>query len=260
MLGLRRKGRIGMEAVRRQGVWGGAGFTLVELLVVIGIIAILIAMLLPALNKARQQAMRVSCASRMRQLSMMFQMYAHNNRGKLPFCNINGVGSINHTPSYGISPDMMPDKQYLGYRADLVKRSENSLYRCPAQPDDNDLYWYYGYAYSRYLFSYEPYETLLISAHRQPWKTAMLLDKGHSVIGASHGYPWVGSRFKTAADTDVDYLAYKLAAIRHGGTGTGSNPGGLNVAYLDGHVAWFPDFRQLPTDVRDPFWDYHLGH
>jgi prepilin-type N-terminal cleavage/methylation domain-containing protein len=55
------------------------GFTLVELLVVIGIISVLIAMLLPALNKARQAATKISCASRMRQLGMMFQMYVVDN-------------------------------------------------------------------------------------------------------------------------------------------------------------------------------------
>jgi prepilin-type N-terminal cleavage/methylation domain-containing protein len=59
------------------------GFTLVELLVVIGIIAILIAMLLPALNRAREQARRVRCLSNMRQLTIAWLNYAQAHKGKI---------------------------------------------------------------------------------------------------------------------------------------------------------------------------------
>ena len=60
------------------------GFTLVELLVVIGIIAILIAILLPALNRAKLKAQSVQCASNMRQLYMVCLMFAQDNAGHLP--------------------------------------------------------------------------------------------------------------------------------------------------------------------------------
>ncbi len=60
------------------------GFTLVELLVVIGIISVLIAILLPALSRAREEARRIACLSNLRQLGMGFYMYATENHGLYP--------------------------------------------------------------------------------------------------------------------------------------------------------------------------------
>src|SRR5438309_360989 len=59
-------------------------FTLVELLVVIAIITILLAILLPVLGRAREQARRVRCASNLRQITLAWMMYADNNQGMLP--------------------------------------------------------------------------------------------------------------------------------------------------------------------------------
>jgi prepilin-type N-terminal cleavage/methylation domain-containing protein len=63
---------------------GKFGFSLVELLVVIGLIAILIAMLLPVLRLARESAHRTKCAAQLRQIGYAFQMYANSNKGWLP--------------------------------------------------------------------------------------------------------------------------------------------------------------------------------
>jgi len=68
---------MGIGRVRR-------AFTLVELLVVIGIIALLITILLPSLNAARKKAQAIQCASNMRQIFLACQMFAQDNKGQLP--------------------------------------------------------------------------------------------------------------------------------------------------------------------------------
>ena len=61
-----------------------AAFTLVELLVVIGVIAILIGILLPTIARARESARRASCLSNLRQVGMAMRFYAHDNRDQVP--------------------------------------------------------------------------------------------------------------------------------------------------------------------------------
>lgn len=79
-------------------------FTLIELLVVIGIIAILAAMLLPALNKARDRAKAIACTNQLKQLGTAFVMYASDNDGWFSF-----------TSSYGWAVPLCP---YLGIKKD----------------------------------------------------------------------------------------------------------------------------------------------
>ena len=68
---------------RQQKLQGGEGFTLIELLVVVGIIALLVAMLLPALNQAREASNQIKCADNLRQLGFGCFEFAADYQGRL---------------------------------------------------------------------------------------------------------------------------------------------------------------------------------
>ena len=67
-------------------------FTLVELLVVIAVIALLVALAIPALSSARERARRTVCASNLRQIGLALEIYTAGNHGRLPWCD--GLPSI----------------------------------------------------------------------------------------------------------------------------------------------------------------------
>ncbi len=123
-----------------------AGFTLVELLVVIGIIAVLIGMLLPALNRAREQARRAVCLNNVRQLTTAALLYVNENGGYLP-----DAGSVNSPVEgpmcprtllqapYTPVPWYIPGSYVLPSIGGLLERyvaAGGETWRCPSAPQE----------------------------------------------------------------------------------------------------------------------------
>jgi prepilin-type N-terminal cleavage/methylation domain-containing protein len=243
------------------------GFTLVELLVVMGIIAVLIALLLPALSRARDAANTIACLSNQRQLALLTIMYVNENRGWLPHCSYD-----NHSP-----PDPLAwQRQDLTWYEYIVTHSNGAedtnrnvtdfgtLMICPS----NSIGMMYSAAYDRLVkvgsvpsasSGYNSINWIGVNAN-----LATRDDYSQPVLGAppASGVKYASIRRSSKVMLAIDNDSYLFAGgyypAEHLRWRHHQNKG-INLVFMDGHaITW--DYSLLNDPAKNPSFisDYNL--
>jgi general secretion pathway protein G len=242
--------RPGGTVFRLERKYGGGrqrpAFTLVELLVVIGIIAILVALLMPAMARAREAARTVACASNIRQIGIGTIAYANRNNGFLPVPveGVNLMGGRPESAIWGTDEQGIHDFSQGTLIADLGGPSvAEELFKCPSDEEPRLLSSFYQTAHRRnfsYVFngqivdSYSAahgFKSKRISQIRCPSHKILLFENGDSP----------GINCSPVGYNPAAYVGPRLyIGLRHHDRS--------NVFYADGHVDLF-DSLTLKDDA-----------
>ncbi len=207
-------------------------FTLIELIVVIAIIAILAAMLLPAIQKAKERSRRAVCLSNLRQIGSVLNIYSNENNGYLPM----------HPGTVGPWLWDLP----VATRDAIVRAgAQRHIFYCPSGSiqDTDELWSFGGYCVTGYFWLMErvsrqfpplrgkSYQTRIDGDN--PTKTEIVLD---SVISQGRNFTevWGGWNRPHRTSHLDDY-----------------KPAGGNILFLDGHAKW-RNFEEMEIRLDPP--------
>jgi prepilin-type processing-associated H-X9-DG protein len=224
------------------GHFGLRAFTLVELLVTCGVVAVLVALLLPALGAAREHAKTVQCLSNLRQIGQAIEGYAISNKGVLPAWS--AVHYYPDDPPYQDDPNS-PEYAGPGWTVLLTphlgQTPDGVVYHCPAFPIDPPCVNYFLSA--KWMYVQQPLlRTMKLSRIRDSSRFVLSGDCttpvyypqvfGNTVAGANPGRD----------DVDKDDGAIECLLFSGEVDGFNMHRGGNNVLFADGHAATFAAF------------------
>lgn len=238
------------------------GFTLIELLVVISIIAILMAILMPALTRVREQARQKSCASRLRQHVLAMNMYADDNHGKLPLPNNAG----------GWLQDVAINTVHFMLRTGLTRQ----MFYCPSNANHqkfNEYFWEFnnqtwdgnkftsetGFIVSGYLYLLQldpkltprtPIVRYQTDSEKKEWlktNTEPHPATKEAVVDSIMGVPKTGTKFgydfhQVPGGIFTAHQVYDQTSHLK----NDFEPLGGNIGFMDAHVEW----RKFDPDVN----------